>query len=57
MEAPVKKRTIAKLYNLKSYIDGKIQEVDADLIEAEALGNGLALMVNRLCAELTPANP
>lgn len=54
MEEMAKKRIIAKLYNLKSYVDGKIQEVNCDLIEPPALSSGISMMTLRLCNEIDP---
>lgn len=42
----------AKLYNLKSYIEGKIQEIDAQLCEPEKTLKGLMIMVDRADQDL-----
>jgi len=55
MDMAEKKRIVAKLYNLKSYIDGKIQEVNADMLSPVQLSEGLSLMTMKLCNELDPA--
>lgn len=49
-----KKRAIAKLYNLKSYIDGKIQEVNANMLTLDALANGIGMMAANCVKEILP---
>jgi len=47
-----KKAVTAKLYNLKSYIDGKIQEVNAGMIELEQLPKAITMMSVKIVDEL-----
>lgn len=56
MENKDLKKTIAKLYNFKSYIDGKIMELNEGLATPEGVGEGLALMVNKVLEELKSQN-
>lgn len=48
------KRTVAKLYNLKSYIDGKIMELNEGLATPAGVAEGLSLMVVRVVNDLNP---
>lgn len=42
-----KKHVLAKLYDLRSYVGGKIAELQADMVEPEKVLDHVAVMVNR----------
>jgi len=50
------KKATAKLYNLKSYVEGKIMELNEGLATPEGVAEGLALVVARFAEELKPSD-
>lgn len=50
------KKATAKLYNFKSYLDGKVQEVNAGLVSTESLCDGVSMMANNFVEGLVPSS-
>ena len=51
-----KKEAIAKLYNLKSAVDGMIPLVDSGIIAPNVIGDAVAGLAAKLCDEVTKRN-
>jgi hypothetical protein len=52
VDEQTKKAVKAKLYNFKSFLDGKVQEVDAGLVDVNAVSRAVGMIAGNICSEL-----